>query len=106
GHGGSQQGTNTMMLIAPDARAGVVVLTNSDAAGAPRLATEVLRILLGRPEHVHHEVVLNPTLLGGYLGSYQLMDFTMVIAREGDRLVVQVRDQRIPLAAETTRDFF
>jgi hypothetical protein len=95
-----------MMLIAPDARAGVVVLTNSDAAGAPRLATEVLRILLGRPEHVHNEVVVDPTLLDGYLGTYQLMDFTMVIAREGDRLVVQVRDQRIPLSAETTRDFF
>lgn len=106
GHGGSQQGTSTMMLIAPDARAGVVVLTNSDAAGAPRLATEVLRILLGRPEHVHNEVVVDPTLLDGYLGTYQLMDFTMVIAREGDRLVVQVRDQRIPLSAETTRDFF
>jgi hypothetical protein len=30
----------------------------------------------------------------------------MVIVREGDRLVVQVRDQRIPLSAETTRDFF
>ena len=104
--GGRPSFTRTMMLIAPDARAGVVVLTNSDAAGAPRLATEVLRILLGRPEHVHNEVVVDPTLLDGYLGTYQLMDFTMVIAREGDRLVVQVRDQRIPLSAETTRDFF
>jgi hypothetical protein len=30
----------------------------------------------------------------------------MVMAREGDRLVVQVRDQRIPLSAETDHDFF
>jgi hypothetical protein len=30
----------------------------------------------------------------------------MVMAREGDRLVVQIRDQRIPLSAETNRDFF
>jgi len=30
----------------------------------------------------------------------------MVIVREGDRLVVQVRDQRIPLSAETDHDFF
>jgi hypothetical protein len=106
GHGGSQQGTSTMMLIAPDARAGVVVLTNSDAAGAPRVATEVLRILLGRPEHVHSEIAVDPTLLEGYLGTYQMGDFTMVMAREGDRLVVQVRDQRIPLSAETDHDFF
>jgi hypothetical protein len=82
------------------------VLTNSDAVGAPSLATEILRILLGRPEHVHNEIAVDPTLLDGYLGTYQLMDFTMVIAREGDRLVLQLRDQRIPLAAETTRDFF
>jgi hypothetical protein len=30
----------------------------------------------------------------------------MVMAREGDRLVVQIRDQRIPLSAETDHDFF
>ena len=95
-----------MMLIAPDARAGVVVLTNSDAAGAPRLATEVLRILLGRPEHVHSEIAVAPALLDAYVGTYQISDFTMVMAREGDRLVVQVRDQRIPLSAETDHDFF
>ena len=106
GHGGSQQGTSTMMLIAPDARAGVVVLTNSDAAGAPRLATEVLRILLGRPEHVHSEIAVAPALLDAYVGTYQSGDFTMVIAREGNRLVVQVGTQRIPLSAETTRDFY
>jgi CubicO group peptidase (beta-lactamase class C family) len=106
GHGGSQQGTSTTMLLAPDARAGVVVLTNSDAAGASRLASEAFRILLGRPEHVHNEVVVDPTLLDGYLGTYQIGDFTMVMAREGDRLVVQIRDQRIPLSAETNRDFF
>jgi CubicO group peptidase (beta-lactamase class C family) len=106
GHGGTQQGTSTMMLIAPDARAGVVVLTNSDAAGAPRLATEILRILLGRPEHRHNEIAVDPILLDGYLGTYQSGDFRMVIAREGDRLVAQVRDQRIPLSPESARDFF
>jgi serine beta-lactamase-like protein LACTB, mitochondrial len=106
GHGGTQQGTSTMMLIAPEARAGVVVLTNSDAVGAPGLATEALRILLGRPEHVHNEIVVDPTVLDGYLGTYQLGDFTMVVAREGNGLVVQVREQRIPLPAETDHDFF
>jgi len=49
GHGGSQQGTSTMMLIAPDARAGVVVLTNSDSVGASELASQLLEIVLGLP---------------------------------------------------------
>jgi len=105
GHGGTQQGTSAMMLIAPAARAGVVVLTNSDAASAPSLATEMLRILLGRPEHVHQEIVVDPTLLDGYLGSYQSSDFKMIIVREGNRLVAQVGDQRFALSPETARDF-
>src|SRR2546422_869156 len=49
GHGGSQQGTSAMMLIAPDTRAAVVVLTNSDGVDAPGLATRLLRIVLGLP---------------------------------------------------------
>jgi len=44
-----QQGTSTMMLIAPDARAGVVVLTNSDCVGASELASQLLEIVLGLP---------------------------------------------------------
>ena len=48
GHGGGQQGTSTMMLIAPDARAGVVVLTNSDASGPSGLATSKCLSLLER----------------------------------------------------------
>jgi integrase len=37
-----------MMLIAPDARAGVVVLINPDAAGASELASQLLEIVLGK----------------------------------------------------------
>src|SRR5205814_5236234 len=49
GHGGSQQGTSTMILIAPSARAGVVVLINSDACGASEFASQLLEIVLGLP---------------------------------------------------------
>jgi CubicO group peptidase (beta-lactamase class C family) len=62
GHGGSQQGTSTMMLIAPDARAGVVVLTNSMpwcAQTGDRSPPDSVRA----PEHVHSEVVVDPALL-------------------------------------------
>ncbi len=91
GHSGSQQGTSTMIWIAPDARAGVVVLTNSDSSNAPKLAIRLLRIVLGLPEHEHKEVAVEPKVLDGYVGISQLGDFKMTIAREGDRLFAQVR---------------
>jgi len=47
GHSGGQQGTSTNFMIAPEQRAGVVVLTNMDDIGASDLAAEILRILLG-----------------------------------------------------------
>jgi serine beta-lactamase-like protein LACTB, mitochondrial len=105
GHGGSQQGTSTMIWMAPDARAGVVVLTNSDSSNAPRLAIRLLRIVLGLPEHEHKEIAVDPKVFDGYVGIWQLGDFKMTIAREGDRLFAQVRDQKISLSPESARDY-
>lgn len=105
GHGGSQQGTSTMILMAPDARAGVVVLINSDAAGASELATRLLRIVLGLPEREHKEIAVDPALYSSYIGTYQLGDFNMTIAREDDRLFARIRDQKIPLSPESARDY-
>src|SRR5688572_4955139 len=101
GHSGSQQGTSTMIWMAPDARAGVVVLTNSDSSSAPRLAIQLLRIVLGLPEHEHKEIAVDPKVFDGYVGIWQLGDFKMTIAREGDRLFAQIRDQKMSLAPES-----
>ena len=105
GHGGSQQGTSTMILIAPDARAGVVVMTNSDGTDASGLATRLFRIVLGLPERKHKEIAVDPMLYSSYIGTYQLGDFKMTIAREGDRLFARIRDQKIPLLPESVRDY-
>ena len=105
GHGGSQQGTSTMILIAPDARAGVVVLTNSDSSNAPGVATQLLRIVLGLAEHEHKEIAVDPKLFDNYLGTWQLGDFRMTLAREGDRLFAQIGDQKISLLPESVRDY-
>ena len=104
GHGGSQQGTSTMIWMAPDARAGVVVLTNSDSSNAPRLAIQLLRIALGLPEHEHTEVAVDPKVFDGYVGIWQLGDFKVTIAREGDRLSAQIRDQKYSLSPESVRE--
>jgi serine beta-lactamase-like protein LACTB len=45
GHTGGQQGTSTAFVIAPDERAGVVVLTNMEDQDAGALAREILNIL-------------------------------------------------------------
>jgi CubicO group peptidase (beta-lactamase class C family) len=47
GHNGGQQGTSTAFLVAPQQRAGVVVLTNMEGIPAPDLAVEILKIVLG-----------------------------------------------------------
>ena len=94
-----------MIWMAPDARAGVVVLTNSDSSNAPKLAIRLLRIVLGLPEHEHKEIAVEPKVLDGYVGIWQLGDFKMTIAREGDRLFAQVGDQKISLSPESVREY-
>lgn len=49
GHSGGQQGTSTNFMIAPERRAGVVVLTNMDDLDPAELSVEILKILLGNP---------------------------------------------------------
>ena len=46
-HSGSQQGTSTDTVLAPDQRAGVVVLINTEDVGASSLAKELMKIVLG-----------------------------------------------------------
>lgn len=47
GHSGGQQGCSTQFVIVPEKRAGIVVLINDDAADAPKLAFELIKIMLG-----------------------------------------------------------
>ena len=51
-HSGGQQGTSTYFTIAPDQRAGVVVLTNMEEINPGELGKEILGILLGKPPKV------------------------------------------------------
>jgi len=47
GHSGGQQGTSTAFLIAPEQRAGAVVLCNMESVNAYDLALEILKIAAG-----------------------------------------------------------
>ena len=48
GHSGGQQGTSTYFIVAPEHRAGVVVLTNMDDLDPDQLALEIMKILIGK----------------------------------------------------------
>lgn len=48
GHDGGQQGTSTDFTIAPESRAGVVVLTNMEDLDPEKLSLEILSIMAGR----------------------------------------------------------
>ena len=107
GHGGSQQGASAMMLIAPDARAGVVVLSNSDAAGASTLATQLLRIVLGLPSPVRTEITVDPKLYDDYIGDYEATSVVMTVSRSDNRLFVRFPgQQKIQIFPENIRDYF
>jgi CubicO group peptidase (beta-lactamase class C family) len=45
-HGGGQQGTSTTILLAPERRAGIVVLANMDGLDTGALAADILKIVL------------------------------------------------------------
>jgi serine beta-lactamase-like protein LACTB len=106
GHGGSQQGTSTKILIAPDARAGVVVLMNSDAAGASELASQLLAALLGISPKDRKAIAIDPKLYDGYIGSYQMNDFRMAIVRDDNRLFAELNNQKLQLIPEGVYDYF
>ena len=106
GHGGSQQGASAMILIAPAARDGVVVLTNSDASGASELASLLLEIVLGIPPKEHKEITVNPSLYDGYIGRYNLGPVAMSIVREGNQLFAQISGRKTQIFPESVRDYF
>jgi serine beta-lactamase-like protein LACTB, mitochondrial len=52
-HTGGQQGTSTSIILAPERRAGIVVLANMDNVDSAALSTKILKIVLeleGKPE--------------------------------------------------------
>jgi hypothetical protein len=103
----AEQGASAMMLIAPGPRAGVVVLINSDAAGASALATRLLEIALGLPPRDRTEIAVDPKVYDNYIGNYEATSVVMTVSRANDRLFVQFpRQQKIQIFPENVRDYF
>jgi serine beta-lactamase-like protein LACTB, mitochondrial len=50
GHDGGQQGTSTVIIVAPEKNAGIVALINMDGLDSPTLGTDLMKILLESSE--------------------------------------------------------
>jgi hypothetical protein len=112
-HGGANAGYRGEFVGYVSGGRGVVVLTNSDAGS--RLAAEIMSAV-GREYNwpgmrelkEHAEVAIDPKLLDGYVGRYQLRpNFIVTISRSGDRLSAQATGQNaFPIFPESIHEFF
>ena len=95
-----------MILIAPDAQAGVVVLVNSDAAGASDLASRLLKIVLGVRSDDRREIAVDPSVYESYVGDYEVSSVVISVAKEGNNLFVKMNGKKYEIYPHSVREFF
>jgi CubicO group peptidase (beta-lactamase class C family) len=97
GHAGGINGFSTQIFRYVDDDAVVIVLGNTVPAPIGSIASDLGKILLGLPVEVPRERVaikLDPKLLDAYVGHYEIPQaFTMVVIRQGDRLLASPEGQ-------------
>ena len=108
-HSGGTGGFVSFFGFHPASRTGVVVLSNSDA-DVNDIGMHLLNrdIPLSEPKPKPVEAVIDPKLLDGYVGRYQLAPkMVFDITRDGDKLFAQLTDQpRFRLFPEGGHRFF
>lgn len=111
-HGGVDEGFESLLVAYENTGEGAVVMTN--ARGGTALAEEIIRSIAveyGWPDHqptVRTAVSVDPKLLAGYAGTYEIgPNFDLVVTVEDGRLVTQATNQpKFPLLAESDTKFF
>jgi hypothetical protein len=90
----------------------VAVLTNLDAAEPNQIAQTIAGllnpVLVPPPPKEHKEIAIDPKLLDGYVGRYQLApNFIVTVTRKDNRLFVQATgQQRTEVFPEGEGEFF
>jgi D-alanyl-D-alanine-carboxypeptidase/D-alanyl-D-alanine-endopeptidase len=108
-HNGGTGGYHAFLGLDPAQHTAVVVLSNStrsiDDIGFHLLDPAVPLQPQPKPRH---EIAIDPTLLDGYVGDYELAPtFHLVVTRAGDALFVQATGQpKFPIFPESPVDFF
>jgi CubicO group peptidase (beta-lactamase class C family) len=112
-HNGGTGGYRTYMGYDPEARTGVVVLSNISTAEGPddigrHLLNAAYPLLKATPPAEHKEITLDPKLFDKYVGAYQLgPNVVMTISREGSRFYAELAGQpRLEIFSEGERQFF
>jgi CubicO group peptidase (beta-lactamase class C family) len=99
GHGGANEGFRGEVIYFPETGQGAAVMTNGDGGGS--LDSEILLAIgaeYGWPDYGPREIdalPLDSTALAAYVGEYASADppVTLVVTREGDRLIGRVNGQ-------------
>lgn len=108
-HNGGTGGFSTFIGFNPKTKAGVVVLSNSDA-GVNDIGMHLLdaAIPLDDPKPRPKQVSVDAALFDGYVGRYAAMQgLVFTISRDGDKLYAQLTGQpRLRLFPESERRFF
>jgi CubicO group peptidase (beta-lactamase class C family) len=102
-HNGGTGGYHSFIAYDAKRRAGVVVLTNSNAS-----IDDIGQELFAPPAAARKEVAANPKLFDAYVGNYQLAPgFVLSITRDADHLYAQATGQpRFELFAYSDTEFF
>jgi len=110
-HGGGIEGFTTMLAYYPEDKLTVVVLSNFNGPAPPDIASKLAALAHGEKVVLlseRKEVAVNPKLLDGYVGNYELAPkFILTVTREGDKLITQATGQpKVPIFAQSEREFF
>jgi CubicO group peptidase (beta-lactamase class C family) len=110
-HNGGIEGFNTLLAYYPEDKLTVVVLANVNGSAPGDIGRDLATVAYGGnvllPSE-RKEVQVDPKILDGYVGSYQLApNFILTITREGDGLFLQATHQpKFAIFPESDHDFF
>jgi hypothetical protein len=108
-HNGGTFGYRSFIGYDAKSRVGIVVLSNTfTGVGVDDIGMHLLDSHVSLMPPPRKEITVNPKLLDGYVGRYQLApNFILTVTREGDQLFTQATGQpKFQVFPESQRDFF
>ena len=110
-HGGGINGFSSMLIRVPGENVTAIVLSNNSTVNTSLVARDLLAVYYGQPftmPAIQTVASVDPGVFDSYVGEYQIRpDFTLTVAREGNRLFAQATGQgRFEVFAESATKFF
>ncbi len=110
-HSGATGGYHSFLVIDPDAKRAVVVLSNTATGQVDRLGRDVLLALRGKKidlPRFRKPIEMTNEALDAYTGTYELAPmFRIQVTREGNRLMAQATNQtKLRLWPAAENEFF